>query len=47
MFVFPPFESSNEDGLILNDQSVIVPESVVRVDLNDLIPLLQKTLSSF
>lgn len=47
LFVFPPFESYNEDGLILNEQSAIVPESVVRVDLNDLIPLPQKTLSSF
>lgn len=47
MFVFPPYEPYNEDGLILNDQTAIMPECVVRVDLNALLPLPQKTLNSF
>ena len=47
IFVFPPYESYNENGLILNDQSAMTPEHVVSLDLNLLVPLPQRKLRSF
>jgi len=46
LFVFPPYEPYNE-GLLLNDQKAMTPDSIIKVDLTDIISISQQKLDTF
>jgi len=45
-FVFPPYEQ-HKGGLLLNAQNAMVPESVLKFDLSEIIPSMQQKIDSF
>lgn len=46
LFVFPPYEQY-KGGLLLNDQKAMIPDSVLKVDLTEIIPSSQQKIDSF